>query len=313
MLFSFVLPAYKSRFLKEALDSILAQTYIDFELIIVDDASPENIKGIVDLYDDLRLLYYRNPENIGGKDLVAQWNHSISFAKGDYIILASDDDKYAPEYLEEIERMIRRFPDVNVFRPRISYINTNSEVIYSEPESNDIILSRLGYLQRMVEGKLMSGVPQYVFKRKALIENQGFVNFPMAWASDDVTVVALADKGLAIVNKPLFYFRYSDINISGRSDTIQTMRYKLKAATMYFDYISNILNSDPNTKELLEALKIRAQQGSISVITNCSFRHFLNGLYYMREIKSDLFPAKWRYNLLMSHIQNKLRHKLTGK
>ena len=43
--YSFVLPAYKSQFLKESIDSILAQSYKDFELIIVDDASPDDIGG----------------------------------------------------------------------------------------------------------------------------------------------------------------------------------------------------------------------------------------------------------------------------
>ena len=47
MKYSFVLPAYKARFFKEALDSILNQTYNDFELIIVNDASPEDLDSIV--------------------------------------------------------------------------------------------------------------------------------------------------------------------------------------------------------------------------------------------------------------------------
>ena len=50
--YSFVLPAYKARFFREALDSILAQTYKDFELIIVNDASPEDLDSIVKSYDD---------------------------------------------------------------------------------------------------------------------------------------------------------------------------------------------------------------------------------------------------------------------
>ena len=89
--YSFVLPAYKSQFLKESIDSILAQSYKDFELIIVDDASPDDIGGVVSSYDDARIRYYRNEENIGGTNLVAQWNHSIEYANGDWIILATDD------------------------------------------------------------------------------------------------------------------------------------------------------------------------------------------------------------------------------
>ena len=99
--YSFVLPAYKAHFFKEALDSILTQTYKDFELVIVNDASPEDLDSIVEQYDDPRIHYYVNEKNIGGKDLVAQWNHCLEYAQGDYIILASDDDVYHPEYLKK--------------------------------------------------------------------------------------------------------------------------------------------------------------------------------------------------------------------
>ena len=47
MRFSFVLPAWKGKYLRESVSSILAQTYTDFELVIVDDCSPENLKEIV--------------------------------------------------------------------------------------------------------------------------------------------------------------------------------------------------------------------------------------------------------------------------
>ena len=92
MKYSFVLPAYKAAFLREAIDSILAQSYPDFELIIVNDKSPEDLASIVDSYHDERIQYYVNAQNIGGHDLVAQWNHCITYATGKYLILASDDD-----------------------------------------------------------------------------------------------------------------------------------------------------------------------------------------------------------------------------
>ena len=106
--FSFILPAYKGRYLKEAINSILAQTYPYFELIIVNDKSPDDIDSIVNAFEDNRVSYYVNKENIGGKDLVAQWNHCLSFAKNEYVILATDDDLYEKiggVFMERIEEM----------------------------------------------------------------------------------------------------------------------------------------------------------------------------------------------------------------
>ena len=117
--FSFILPAWKGRYLREAIRSILGQSYRDFELIVVDDCSPEPLKEIVGEFQDTRVEYYRNEHNIGGKDLVAQWNHCLQYAHGDYVILATDDDLYEPRFLEEMARLIDLYPEVDLLRSRI--------------------------------------------------------------------------------------------------------------------------------------------------------------------------------------------------
>ena len=130
--YSFVLPAYKRQFIKEAIDSILAQTYTNFELIIVNDASPEGLDEIIKSYNDNRISYYINEKNLGGKNLVKQWNHSISYAKGDYIILASDDDIYHSEYLATMDALVNKYPNTNVFRPRIQIIDGEGNSVRTE-------------------------------------------------------------------------------------------------------------------------------------------------------------------------------------
>ena len=119
---SFILPAYKSQFLREAIASILAQTYRDFELIVVDDCSPQGLKSIVDEFNDPRLTYNRNETNIGGKDLVAAWNKALSYAyvQVAYTILASRDTEdreyksleavtgdYYPRYVVTTDKLLQ--------------------------------------------------------------------------------------------------------------------------------------------------------------------------------------------------------------
>lgn len=64
-LVSIGIPAYKATYLKEAIDSVLNQTYTKFELIIVNDKSPENIEEIISTYNDKRIRYYKNEDNLG--------------------------------------------------------------------------------------------------------------------------------------------------------------------------------------------------------------------------------------------------------
>ena len=83
-LFTIAIPAYKSKFLGEAIKSCLSQTYSNFELLIVDDASPEVLKSVVDRFHDDRIRFYRNEKNCGAVDVVDNWNICLSYAKGDY-------------------------------------------------------------------------------------------------------------------------------------------------------------------------------------------------------------------------------------
>ena len=77
MKYQFILPAYKRTYLKKALESILSQTYKNFEVIVIDDASPEDLKSICDEFTDIRLHYYRNKVNIGRDNLCHMWKHCL--------------------------------------------------------------------------------------------------------------------------------------------------------------------------------------------------------------------------------------------
>lgn len=148
--YSFVLPAYKAAYLRESIESILNQTYREFELIIVNDASPEDLSSIVDNYQDERIQYYVNETNLGGTDLVAQWNHCITFAKGEYLILASDDDVYHPDYLEKMNVLVDKYPKVNVFRSRVQHMNADG-FIRGESEVLDEYLSYVFFCTQCIK------------------------------------------------------------------------------------------------------------------------------------------------------------------
>ncbi len=256
--YSFVLPAYKAKFLKAAIDSILNQTYSNFELIIVNDASPEDLDSIVDSYNDSRIQYYKNEKNLGGKDLVAQWNHSITYAKGEYLILASDDDEYSLQYLEKMDIMINKYPMVNVFRPRVKRVDNNGKILHLEGFEGEY-LSKIEYIYIWTNGMIGSGIPFYIFKRKALMAIGGFVSMPLAWFSDDATVLRLADSGIVIYNRTLFSFRYSNENISTAQNKKSTLVAKYKATKIFYDehtsFINNYNPQDDDEEFMLERVK----------------------------------------------------------
>lgn len=231
--YNFLLPAYKPDFFKEALDSILGQTYRDFKLIILDDCSPYDLKSIVDEYDDDRITYYRNEENMGGKSLVACWNKLLGLADSEYIILASDDDVYEVNFLEEMDRLARKYPEVDLLRARCQMYNKKNNIAFYDGIYQELTDS-LEFVYLMYRHDSIKCIANYVFKLSALKGIGGFIDFPLAWFSDRATVMKLSKNGVANSKDVLFMFRMSDVNITfGKND--EKKAYIKEYATRLYD------------------------------------------------------------------------------
>ncbi len=115
------------RFLVETLDSLLAQTFSDFEIVISDNGSTDGTAEICRAYaeKDQRVHYYRYEENRG-----AAWNynHVFALARGDYFKWAAHDDLCAPEFLEQCVKVLDSEPAVVVAYPRTTLIDENGKV-----------------------------------------------------------------------------------------------------------------------------------------------------------------------------------------
>ncbi|MCD6419547.1 MAG: glycosyltransferase [Synergistetes bacterium] len=110
---SVIIPTYnRSDLVVKAVDSVLSQTYGDFELIVVDDGSEDDTSDIVMRYNDERLIYIRYVRNRGPS---AARNSGIRLSRGEYVAFLDSDDEWLPEKLErQIEVMEKSSPDVGV-------------------------------------------------------------------------------------------------------------------------------------------------------------------------------------------------------
>ena len=260
MKYSFVLPAFKAKYFRDAINSILRQKYQDFELIIVNDASPEDLDTIVESYSDDRIKYYKNPENIGGRDLVKHWNYCISLCNSEYVILASDDDIYDPDYLLEMDRLVQKYPQVNVFKSRVQYINELGELIGIDGYINEFN-TQIEFVHSWLRVWIGSGIPFYLFKRSHLLKMGGFIHYPMAWFSDDATVFNLISDGIASSSKVLFSFRMSGHNISSKKNSKKVLVSKILATDKFYHYVKGLISSYQCSNEYEKLL-----QTEISII-----------------------------------------------
>lgn len=114
--FSVVIPLYnKAQFVGKTLQSVLAQTFADIEIIIVNDGSTDQSEAVVQQFDDPRIQYYLR-EN---KGVAAARNLGITLASADYVAFLDADDYWYPDFLQTIHRNITRFPEQKVFTAAI--------------------------------------------------------------------------------------------------------------------------------------------------------------------------------------------------
>lgn len=242
MKYTFLLPAYKATFFKEAIDSILAQTYKDFTLIISDDCSPYELQNIIEQYSDDRITYRRNEHNIGAERLVDHWNLLLSLAKSEYVILAPDDDVYHPYFLEEINKLTIKYPHVDVFKSRAQHIDSSGEILRKDMLYDECI-SQLDDICLHTSGNFISGIGNYVFKVSALRKIGGFVSYPMAWWSDVMTHIKLANNGMAVTRDILFGFRQSDENISSQKESPVDWKKKVYGTIQFSSDLKDLISS----------------------------------------------------------------------
>ncbi|MCB9134318.1 MAG: glycosyltransferase [Anaerolineales bacterium] len=138
------------RYLREAIDSILAQTFTDFELVISDNASTDKTEEICRDYaaKDSRIRYSRNPENIGGAN-----NENLVFklSRGEYFRLAAHDDVLAPRLLEKCVEVLERDPSVVLCVSMIDDIDENGKYLKTtSPDRgiSDKLVERFSKLSR---------------------------------------------------------------------------------------------------------------------------------------------------------------------
>jgi len=225
--FSICIPAYKSRFLRECIHSILQQTITGFELIILNDCSPEPLKEIVQEFNDSRIRYYENERNVGAERLTDNWNRCLQLATGNYLVIMGDDDRLQPDYLDEFTRLIGRFPALDVYHCRSTIINDTGEALQLTPSQPEFerVCDHIWHRLRQFRSQYIS---DFAYRTESLRERGGFYHLPLAWGSDDITAfMAMAANGIAHTQKPVFEYRSNALSITSTGSDMEKMRANL--------------------------------------------------------------------------------------
>lgn len=196
-------------YLAAAIQSILQQTFTDFELIISDNASTDRTRTICQHYaaQDRRIRYHRNATNIGGAN---NENLTFTLARGQYFRLAAHDDLCAPELLAQCVAVLDRDPAVVLCYTATHYINEDGRLLNTTRLQKGL-LPRPSQRFRELAFRDHFCEPTYGLMRADILRKtqlqQNYTD------SDRVFLCALALRGRFFeVAEPLFYKRFHPKN-----------------------------------------------------------------------------------------------------
>lgn len=242
-LVSVVIPVYKGElFLKEAIDSILHQTYVFFELILVDDASPDGSSSIIHQYHDDRIKYVKNEVNIG---IGLSRKKGIELAKGKYIALLDQDDISYPYRLEKQVEFMEANPHIGASSGHADIIDTRGQLNGSKIEAS---------IGKKLEVELIF---QYVFNNPASIYRKDAIikagNFRDEYCEDYSLLIRLIEH-CKIANLPVALIKY---RIHGENTSIKQLDKMLDGEKACIKMILTYLGIRPTEKmvDLLYHLK----------------------------------------------------------
>lgn len=232
---SIIASVYNSEeYLREMLDSIICQTYHDWEFIIIDDASTDNTWHILQENTDPRIHCYRNKVN---KGLTANLNVALGYAKGEYIARMDGDDIAHENRLEKQVCFMDQHPEIVLAGCWIKCFGNSHELIKTPVDDKDIRIALL------FNSAIMH--PTFIFRRKTVLENGVLYNEKLRYAQDYNFTYRCSKIGrLGNVPEALLRYRVDDNQISVAKRDIQRRCADISRKEILNDMGINLVQTD---------------------------------------------------------------------
>ena len=257
---SIVIPMYNAeKYIGECLDSILAQTFTDFEVIVVDDCSTDNSRAVVQSYLPKfgdKLQFVRSEKNSGGCPGIPR-NTGIRLSCGEYILFVDSDDAITPTALEELYPLAKKF-DADVVHCGKCYFSfdeaftTNKNLLNIDSYAKGTLATAPTLMTNNFEERLKLFVERRInwitvcnfVRRKFLMRHD--INFPNMSVAEDVpyTLKLLCEsKNFLCLPNLVYIYRIrknSQSRISSNSD--KYIRHRIRSVFRGIEYLDNYMS-----------------------------------------------------------------------
>jgi len=306
-LVTFGLPAYKGKHFREALESLKCQAFKNFEVIVQDDASPDNLNEIFSdvVGGDCRFFYERSEVN-SSPNFVKNWDLVLQKARGDYFVLASDDDIYTPDFLSKLLELTEKYPKVDIFNSR--YVRFNDDGMFGLVTKPAEYESQVECMYAMICENRYPIAPNVLVRTEALRRIGGFVNLPAASFSDYLTWIKLARNGYVTSPEVLLYWRYDGTNITScRSSFWDRQKFKavISAQPMFVKVCDSLISKNEIDEFQINSIRYKVTDGYYEWMV---FR-YINGAsigeyvrYYWERVKAGKLSRRGFFRICLCRL-----------
>lgn len=306
---SVIIPNYNhARFLPQRIESVLNQTFSDFEVLLMDDCSSDNSVEVMQNYAarDSRIALVINEKNSGST--FAQWNKGVSLAQGEYIWMAESDDYCALTLLERLVPLLDKNPNVGIAFAQSYIVDEASEIVNSFNENYKFIYKSNRWDNDFMQSGPRECADYLIFSntipnasgalmRKSVYEEAGGAETTWKLNGDWFFYVKmLLRSDLAFVSDHLNYFRKH----------IHTQRQKANADHVVYDeiihtldYINENAEVDPEKFKLAYRKVAEWWGGSL-------FRQKITKTYFVENWRLYKFFRKKRPRIGLNVISNSI-------
>lgn len=255
MRFSVVIPLYnKAPYVAKAIQSVLSQTFTDYELVIVDDGSKDNSAEIAEKviagYANCRLI---KQENAG---VSMARNNGVAASQGDYLCFLDADDWWEPTLLEEMSKLIEEFPEAGIYGTNYTIVNETKHKTRIAKIGVDDGFEKgyINYCQAYAKTMYMPLTSISVtIPRKIFDEMQGFPK-GIKLGEDFLLWIRIALKyKVAFLNKPLAYYN-QDVDVANRG--VNHLHKPEEHMLWNLDFLADEEKTNPDYKQLIDILRI---------------------------------------------------------
>lgn len=230
-------------FLSQAIDSVISQTFPDFELIVIDDGSTDATSRILDGYSDTRIVRLKNEQPLG---LTLSLNRGLCCARGKFIARQDADDLSRPERFERQLNFLQATDHVELLGSSYSLIDSSGAVLQTIelPSSEEAIRWHLLFHNPFCHSSVM-------FSRKALSAAGGAYNTSYAFAQDYELWARILHKAQgANLPEPLVQLRVHDASVSSRYQSQQQQAANSVSAMLLKDILPAVAKDIPQLSAL---------------------------------------------------------------